>query len=114
MRLRYMAKKLLKYGLKKWNEEFSRVSGATSRRIICSVAHDRLTNTYIVQQEATDWGKVIALQVREELIKCARDSGLIQRWHKNSFVARLNRDKIQQRMALRDPAAAAANAAAAP
>lgn len=52
------------------------------------------------QDATTDWRQVTREQLEVRLIDRAKDARLVQRWKKDSFVARLNREKIDIRAAL--------------
>ncbi|TMW64714.1 hypothetical protein Poli38472_011594 [Pythium oligandrum] len=74
-----MAKRLLAYGMHEWERTFS-------------------------EDATTDWQQVTLEQVEDQLMERARDAKMIQRWKQDSFVVRMNREKREQRQAMRDAA----------
>ncbi|GLD96989.1 hypothetical protein PINS_up005672 [Pythium insidiosum] len=70
-----MAKRMLRFGLSEWEKEFS-------------------------EDATTDWQQVAWERFREQMLDRAREAKLRQRWKPDSFVARMNREKKEQRQAL--------------
>ncbi|KAF1335992.1 Dynein heavy chain, partial [Globisporangium splendens] len=77
-----MAKKLLALSLDEWEKTFSEV------RILCA---------FMQHEATTDWKQVTESQLQAQVIQRARDAQMVLRWKKESFVARFNRDKLEQR-----------------
>uniref|UniRef100_K3WBQ6 Bromo domain-containing protein n=1 Tax=Globisporangium ultimum (strain ATCC 200006 / CBS 805.95 / DAOM BR144) TaxID=431595 RepID=K3WBQ6_GLOUD len=67
-----MAKKLLALSLDEWEKTFS-------------------------EEATTDWKQVTESQLQAQVIQRARDAQMVLRWKNESFVARFNRDKLEQR-----------------
>lgn len=51
------------------------------------------------QEATTDWKQVLESRLQTRTVERARDAQMVLRWKKESFVARLNREKREQRLA---------------
>ncbi|KAK1941293.1 Transcription factor GTE12 [Phytophthora citrophthora] len=57
-------------------------------------------DSYFSEAALTDWGAKAELQAQERFIQRAKERRVISRWKRDSFVARLNRDKMDERRRL--------------
>ncbi|DBA02676.1 TPA: hypothetical protein N0F65_010501 [Lagenidium giganteum] len=64
------------------------------------------------EEPVVDWQEQAVAQLEANLMQRAKDARMRFHWKQNSFVARLNRDKIQQRQRQAEAAAASAGTAA--
>jgi hypothetical protein len=57
-------------------------------------------DNHFSEAATTDWGLKAELQAQRRLVQRAKDNKMVNRWKRDSFVARLNRDKMDERRRL--------------
>ncbi|CAH0474114.1 unnamed protein product [Peronospora belbahrii] len=74
-------------------------SVASVARVFQKVALDKW-DQYFSEAVTSDWALKAETQAQERFIQRAKESHVLNRWKRDSFVTRLNRDKLDERRRL--------------